>query len=336
MNPAVAQPAPRVADAPSAGPLAPLLGWMGSLADPTRLRLLRLLERQELGVADLCDVLQTPQSTVSRHLKTLADQGWVKSRRRGTAHLYRTLLDELDDPARQLWLVARGQTDDWATIRQDSLRLKRRLAQRDTAAAARSFFSGKAGAWDDLRQRFYGHGWEQAAHLALLPADYTVADLGCGTGQTLAAVAPHVRRVIGVDNNAAMLAAAKQRVKGAANIDLRSGELDDLPLSNGEADAAVLSLVLSYLDDFADVLAEMSRVLDAGGRAVIVDLLPHDRDDFRRELGQLRPGVAEAELQAALAAANLTLTTYQPQPPDGEGPALFVASAVKEDADGAR
>ena len=317
------------ADLPSAGPLGPLLGWMGSLADPTRLRLLRLLEGQELGVADLCDVLQMPQSTVSRHLKTLADQGWVRSRRRGTAHLYRTLLDELDDPARQLWLVARGQTDGWATIRQDGLRLRRRLADHDAGAAARRFFSGKAGEWDRLRERFYGHGWEDAAHLALLPAGYVVADLGCGTGQTLAALAPHAGRIIGVDNNAAMLAAARQRVAGHANVELREGELEDLPLEDAEADAAVLSLVLGYLDDPADVLAELARILKPGGRAVIVDLLPHDRDDFRRELGQVRPGVAEGELRGVLADAGLDLAAYQPQPPEGHGPALFTASATK-------
>src|SRR5437868_11050818 len=86
-----------------------LLGWMGSLADRTRLRLLRLLERNELGVVELCDVLQLPQSTVSRHLKVLADQNWVRNRKEGTNHLYRTLLDELDPPARKMWVVAREQ-----------------------------------------------------------------------------------------------------------------------------------------------------------------------------------------------------------------------------------
>src|SRR5881227_2069687 len=84
-----------------------LLGWMESLADPTRLRQLRLLERHELGVAELCDILQLPQSTVSRHLKVLADQHWVRSRRQATNHLYRTILDELDAGARKLWLLAR-------------------------------------------------------------------------------------------------------------------------------------------------------------------------------------------------------------------------------------
>src|SRR2546423_2070042 len=126
-----------------------LLGWMGSLADPTRLRLLRLLERHELGVADLCDMLQLPQSTVSRHLKTLSDQGWVRSRRKATNHLYRTLLDELEAPARRLWLLAREQTEEWPTVRQDRLRLDERLRSRQTDASA--FFAGAAAEWDRLR-----------------------------------------------------------------------------------------------------------------------------------------------------------------------------------------
>src|SRR5215471_20654802 len=93
-----------------------LLGWMGSLSDPTRLRLLRLLERHELGVDELRDVLQLPQSTVSNHLKVLSDQGFTRSRKQGTANLYRTILDELDPPARKLWLLAREQTEGWSTL----------------------------------------------------------------------------------------------------------------------------------------------------------------------------------------------------------------------------
>src|SRR6185312_955226 len=98
-----------------------LLGWMESLADATRLRLLRLLERHELGVAELCEVLQLPQSTVSRHLKVLADQGWVRSRSQGTTNLYRMDVGEVDPAARRLWTVTREQTEDWATVVQDQL-----------------------------------------------------------------------------------------------------------------------------------------------------------------------------------------------------------------------
>src|SRR5438094_9827968 len=123
-----------------------LLGWMESLADATRLRLLRLLERHELGVAELCDVLQLPQSTVSRHLKVLADQKWVRGRPQGTNHLYRTLLDELDAPARRLWLLARDQTENWSASKQDRLRLDRLL--RDKQGESEAFFAGAAGEWD--------------------------------------------------------------------------------------------------------------------------------------------------------------------------------------------
>src|SRR3954454_6579471 len=113
-----------------------LLAWMESLADATRLRLLRLLERHELGVAELCDVLQLPQSTVSRHLKVLADQHWVRHRRQGTNHLYRTILDELDAGARKLWLLAREQTETWPAVKQDRLRLDRLLAEKQDDAQA--------------------------------------------------------------------------------------------------------------------------------------------------------------------------------------------------------
>src|SRR5688500_12117630 len=111
-----------------------LMGWMESLADTTRLRLLRLLERHELGVAELCDVLQLPQSTVSRHLKVLSDQGWVASRGQRTTNLYR--MEVAEAAARKLWQLAREQTEAWATVSQDQARLTRLLAARQPAAQA--------------------------------------------------------------------------------------------------------------------------------------------------------------------------------------------------------
>src|SRR5882724_8419997 len=120
-----------------------VLGWITSLADPTRLRILRLLERNELGVDELRDVLQLPQSTVSRHLKVLNDEGWTRSRRQGTTHLYRTILDELEPAARKLWLLARDQVQSWPAVQQDQFRLLRRLRQRQSESQA--FFNSTAG-----------------------------------------------------------------------------------------------------------------------------------------------------------------------------------------------
>jgi ArsR family transcriptional regulator len=306
-----------------------LLAWMECLADATRLRLLRLLERHELGVVDLCDILQLPQSTVSRHLKVLADQGWARSRREGTTHRYRMILDELEPPARRLWLLAREQTEGWATLRQDELRLTRRLREREGDSLA--FFAGAAAEWDRLRRELYGDAFSAAAMLALLPREYVVADLGCGTGQVSAALAPNVKRVIAVDNSAAMLKAAKRSTAAFDNVELRRGDLLATPIDDAACDAALLLLVLGYVPDPAGVLSEMRRILKPGGRAVIVDLLPHDRDDFRRRMGQQRLGFAPADLELLFRGAGFESSDIRPLPPEPnvKGPALFLATGTR-------
>jgi ArsR family transcriptional regulator len=302
------------------------MGWMESLAEPTRLRLLRLLERNELGVAELCDVLQLPQSTVSRHLKVLSDQGWLASRGQRTANLYR--MEVADAAARKLWQLARQQTEAWATTAQDQLRLARVLAARQPAAQA--FFEGAAGKWDRLREQLYGRSFQHEALLSLLPASWTVADLGCGTGQVAAALAPHVRRVVAVDQSAAMLKAARRRMAGLANVELRQGSLEVLPLESASCDAALLLLALTYVADPEAAVREAARIVRGGGRLVIVDLLRHDRDEFRREMGQERLGFTLDELQAIMAATGLEDVRIRALPPEpqAKGPALLLASAT--------
>jgi ArsR family transcriptional regulator len=306
-----------------------LLARMASLADPTRLRLLRLLEAHELGVVDLCEVLQMPQSTVSRHLKVLSDQGWTTSRRQGTTNLYSMTADELEEPAQQLWELARQQTDDWATLEQDELRLRRRLAGNHRDAEA--FFSGAAAEWDRLRGELYGQSFTQAALAALLPSGWTVADLGCGTGQTAQELAGSVAQVIAVDNNPAMLKAAKRRLSGLANVDVRRGELEALPIEDAACDAAVLMLVLTYVADEAAVLAEARRVLKPGGTLVIVDLLRHDREDFRKRMGQQCMGFDLRKVETLLRDAGFAGAGARALPLEASatGPALFVARGVK-------
>src|SRR5262245_23724164 len=223
----------------------PPLFWLDGLADPTRVRLLRVLDRHELGVAELMDVLQLPQSTVSRHLKVLAEQGWLKGRAQGTSNLYRMTLASQDVAARKLWLWTREQTDEWATALHDRLRLHRLLAAR--APQAQAFFAGAAGRWDRLRSELYGTAFGQAALLSLLPSGWTVADLGCGTGWLTAALAPHVRHVVGVDQSAAMLKAAGKRTAGLPNVELRRGPLEALPVEGESCDGALLVLGLTYV-----------------------------------------------------------------------------------------
>ncbi len=312
-----------------AQPAAPLLSWMESLADPTRVRLLRLLERDELGVSDLMDALRLPQSTVSRHLKTLLDHGFVTSRGRGSANLYAMRNGELPPPARRLWQLVREQTEGWATLRQDRLRLERRLRERPDDAQA--FFARSAGEWDKLRRELYGAAFGDAALRGLLPRDWVVADLACGTGSVAAALAPHVARVVGIDNSPAMLKAAARRVAGHPNVELKRGDLEALPLAGGACDAALLVLALTYAEDPGRVLAEAARILRPGGRLVAVDLLRHDRDDFRRSLGQRHAGFEPQALDELLRAAGLAPDHCAPLPPEPEakGPALVLASAAR-------
>ena len=306
-----------------------LLGWMESLADATRLRLLRLLERHELGVVELCDVLQLPQSTVSRHLKWLSDQNWTRSRRQGTTNLYRSILDELDPTARKLWILAREQTGDWVTTQQDEQRLLRHL--RDKQKDSQAFFAGAAGLWDKLRSEFYGSRFTTAALLALIPAEFVVADLGCGTGPLTAELARHVAKVIAVDNSNAMLKAAQKRVEGYDNVDLRRGDLEALPIDDNTCDAAMMVLVLTYVATPEAALREMARILKPGGKAVLIDLLPHDRDDFRRQMEQQHPGFDRAEIEKMMTEAGMTDVTCTALPPEPnvKGPALFLATGRK-------
>ena len=306
-----------------------LFSSLESLADPTRLRLLRLLERHELGVAALCEILQLPQSTVSRHLKVLGDLGFVSSRASGTQRLYRGARLSKDSASRRLWLLARDQTDAWPTARQDALRLERQLKLQRPATQA--FFAGASGRWDRLREEAYGRGLNQTALLALLPSHWTVADLGCGTGALTLALAPNVHRVIGIDQSAAMLKAARARTAGWPGVELRRGSLEAVPADDASCDAALMVLALSYVSAPERALAEMARILRPGGRAVVLDLLRHDRPDFQRAMGQERPGFEAADLGEMMNEAGLKDASCRTLPPDpgAKGPALILATAER-------
>jgi SAM-dependent methyltransferase len=158
-----------------------------------------------------------------------------------------------------------------------------------------------------------------------------VADLACGTGPATAALAPCVRRVIGVDQSAAMLKAARRRTAGLRNVELRRGSLEALPLERASCDAALLLLALTYVEDPGLAVREAARVLRSGARLVVVDLLRHDRDDFRREMGQLRLGFEVDEMKRLLDDSGLTGVDVRALSPDAgaKGPALLLAAGAK-------
>src|SRR6478735_3922569 len=201
-----------------------ILDHLSALSDATRSRILLLLDRHELTVSELCGIVQLPQSTVSRHLKALADGGWVSARAEGTSNLYTMTRDDLDPAARRLWLLVREQVGSSTAAAQDQRRLQAALAERRTKS--QEFFSSSAGQWDRVRDDLFGDRFHLAALAAFAQRDWTVGDLGCGTGQVSASLAPFVAHVIAVDASAAMLQAAKKRLHAFDNIDLRRGELE--------------------------------------------------------------------------------------------------------------
>ncbi len=300
-----------------------------TLADSTRSRMLLLLERHELTVSELCTVLQLPQSTVSRHLKTLSDASWVMSRRDGTSRYYTLSLDERGGPARRLWALLRDQVGATAGADQDARRLKNVLARRQSKS--QEFFETTAGQWDKLRADLFGTASHLQALPALLDERWTVGDLGCGTGQVACALAPFVARVIAVDRSGEMLQAARRRVRDLPSVEIKRGELEALPIADAELDAATLLLVLHHLPDPAAALAEAARVLKPGGRLVMADMLPHDREEYRQQMGHVWLGFSDEQVHRLLAAAGFERVRIVALPVDAaaKGPALFVASGIK-------
>lgn len=319
-----------------------ILDHLASLADTTRSRLLLLLDRHELTVSELCAVTQLPQSTVSRHLKALADGGWVVARAEGTSHLYTMTRpstdperpargDEREAPARRLWLLVREQVGPSAAAMHDQRRLQALLADRRTKS--QEFFSSSAGQWDRLRDELFGDRFHLAALAAFAGPQWTVGDLGCGTGQVSAALAPFVARVIAVDASAPMLQAARKRLHDLPNVELRRGDLEALPIDDGRLDAATLMLVLHHVPEPDRALADVARVLTPGGRLIVVDMLPHDRENYRQQMGHVWLGFSEDHMTRLLGESGFEEARVVALAPDprAKGPALFVATARRQD-----
>lgn len=306
-----------------------ILDHMAALADPIRCRMLLPLERHELTVNEICSVLQLPQSTVSRHLKTLADDGWVVSRRDGTSRFYGMTLEVLDSGAQRLWPLIREQVSATNGAEQDERRLKSVLSRRRTKSE--EFFASASGQWDHLRAELFGDNFHLYAMLALIEPALTVGDLGCGTGQVSELVAPHVAKVIAVDGSTDMVQAARKRLKGATHVDVRRGDLAALPIDDGQLDVGILALVLHHVPEPIRALAEVSRVLKPGGRVLIVDMLPHDREEYQHQMGHVWLGFSEKTIKKHLEAAGFEkpVIALLPTEADAKGPSLFVATAKK-------
>jgi ArsR family transcriptional regulator len=306
-----------------------LLARLGALNDLARLRMLRLLHAEELSVGELARALQLPQSTVSRHLKLLHDAQWVEKRTVGTASFYRLDDEALSDEARALWDAAQRMLGPDSAFDEDDARLHGVLAER--AHDSKTYFGRIGGEWDEIRNTLFGRGFTAEALLSFLQRDWILADLGCGTGNAAEHVAPFVKRVIAIDREPAMIEAAGKRLAAFDNIEFRQGELSRLPLKDREINAAMIFLVMHHIDDPAAVVCEAARALKPAGLLMIVDMVAHDREDYRRDMGHKHLGFSERDVRSWAKRCGLSDITWRRLRPDSEskGPGLFVATMRK-------
>lgn len=302
---------------------------LGTLADATRSRILLLLEGTELTVGELCLVMQLPQSTVSRHLKILSDEGWVAVRDSGASRFYTLVPSRLDPFAKRLWQVVREQVSSSSAAQQDMRRRESVLSVR--RLKMQTFFSGAAGSWDQMRAELIGPRTDLLALMDLFDESWVVGDLGCGTGHLSEALAPVVKQVVAVDESGAMLTAAKRRLAAFENVDVRSGSVEELPIEDGELDVALLFMVTHFVLEPAKVLADVRRVLKPGGRLVILDLTSHEREEYSLQMGHVWQGFSEEQVRSWVTDAGLSVARYRVlrADPMAKGPALFSLVARK-------
>jgi ArsR family transcriptional regulator len=302
---------------------------LSTLADPTRNRILLLLEPGELAVGELAAILRLPQSTISRQLKILTDDGWLSARNDGTSRFYRMELNAANRTAARLWDVIREEASEAPSALQDAARRASVIA--DRRRRSKQYFMSNAAAWDETRQTMYGTRIDLHVALALLEPETTVADLGCGTGSFVELLAGVAARVVAIDESPEMLTAARARLTGHTNVELHQAPLEQLPAELPAVDTAVLALVLHYVTEPRRVLSEAFRVLRPGGRLVILDMAAHDQEDLRATMGHLWAGFSDEQLRLWLEGAGFQSPALRRLPPDprAKGPSLVLATGRK-------
>lgn len=299
--------------------------------EPTRLRILALLEREELAVLELCRVLDQSQPRVSRHLKLLAEAGLVERFPDGAWVFYRLVSGgEAQALIRQLLDLIDG--DDPVLIR-DAERLQSVRGER--SAEADEYFARNAARWDEIRSLYVSEtAVEDAIRQAAGPGPFKrLVDLGSGTGRMLTLLAPQAQAALGLDLSQQMLNIARSHVAeaGLERCELRHGDIFSTRLPDHSADLVVVHQVLHYLADPAAAVREAARLVAQGGRLLIVDFAPHKLEFLREQHQHRRLGFAEAEMERWLTGAGLSdvQATALPPPNGAEGLTVKIWSAER-------
>ena len=274
-------------------PTLPLADLFQALADPTRVRILALLRIMELSVGELALVLGQSQPRVSRHLKILADAGVVERRKEGS-WVFLTLADpERTGPMFAL-LDCWADEPTQALFAADAARLE--AVRADRAEAASRYFAAQAEVWDSIRSLHVAESEvEQAIERALEDRELgRLVDIGTGTGRMIELFGPRAALAIGIDRSSEMLRLARVKLEAAGICSsLRQGDMYALPLPSGAADTVIIHQVLHFAQNPAAAVAEAARLLAPGGRLLIVDFAPHEREELRATDAHVRLGFAD-------------------------------------------
>src|SRR6187401_500410 len=276
------------------------LNFLRMLADPTRLRLILLLEQEELSVAELQEILGMGQSRISSHLAQLKRAGVVNDRRSGKNVYYGLTEADGQDPARaKVSELTRTLARELPEATRDRTALK--VALRKRQDKARAYFDELAGKFG--RSYVPGRSWQALAHtlITLLPAQ-NVADLGAGEGTLSQLLAKTAKKVIAVDNSPKMVefGSALASRHGFANLEYRLGDIEDPPIAKGSVDLAILSQALHHAIRPERAIQAAHRILKKGGRLVILDLLSHRFEKARELYADHWLGFSEVQLHQLL------------------------------------
>ena len=309
-----------------------LEGWSSRLkmfADATRVRLLALLEHEELTVAELSAITRLAQPRVSTHLSKLKEAGLVRDRRSGVSAYYRFDDAALDAPQRALWQTLREGSDD-PLLRQDAERVPGVLAMR---AADQNWADSVAG--DMERHYSPGRTWEAMARSALPllePGD--VLDIASGDGVLAELMAPHSNRYVCLDASSKVVAAATERLRRLPNVEVREGDMHALPLDDATFDLVALMHALTYAAHPAQAVAEAARVLRTGGRLLLTSLARHEHRAVVESFGHVNLGFSEKDLRRFVTKAGLEIlscgtVTRERRPPHFEVIALIARKPLR-------
>jgi ArsR family transcriptional regulator len=292
-----------------------------ALSDPTRLRIIALLERDELSVNELQEITRMGQSRISTHLGLLQDAGLLQSRREGKRTFYKLQSAPGGAELEFIQLAIRGARE-LPEFKGDQTNLRRILARRNEQAQV--YFNQVAGRFD----RSYGPGrsWQAFGHLLLriLPP-LVVADLGAGEGLLSELLARRAKRVIAVDNSEKMVAfgASKAKKNGLKNLEFRLGDLENPPIDPLSVDLVILSQALHHAKNPAQAVASAHKILKPGGQLWLLDLTRHSFERARELYGDFWLGFAESDLQHWLEGAGfkkieISVVAREEEPPHFE------------------